>query len=116
MIHLNINGAPITMTMPKLNNVLGVINPISVSRAGGYSFNNVKRRDILVGTYWYCKTLLTNVEKLIHIRLPHVFVSVTHFYQTSAHLVAASWALGDCCVSLKMLKSPHKEIYSFNLR
>ena len=25
------------------------------------------------------------------------------------------WALGDCCVSLKMLKSPHKEIYSLRL-
>ena len=23
--------------------------------------------------------------------------------------------VGDCCVSLKMLKSPHKEIYSFKL-
>ena len=25
------------------------------------------------------------------------------------------WAIGDGCVSLKMLKSPHKEIYSFKL-
>ena len=25
------------------------------------------------------------------------------------------WAVGDCCVSLKMLKSPHKEICSFKL-
>ena len=26
-----------------------------------------------------------------------------------------AWAVGDCCVSLKMLKSPHKEIYSSKL-
>ena len=25
------------------------------------------------------------------------------------------WVVGDCCVSLKMLKSPHKQIYSFKL-
>ena len=26
-----------------------------------------------------------------------------------------SWAVGDYCISLKVLKKPHKEIYSFKL-
>ena len=26
-----------------------------------------------------------------------------------------TWAVGDYCISLKVLKSPHKEIYSFKL-
>ena len=26
-----------------------------------------------------------------------------------------AWAVGEYCVSLKVLKSPHKEIYSFKL-
>ena len=26
-----------------------------------------------------------------------------------------AWAVGDYCISLKVLKSPHKEIYSFKL-
>ena len=32
-----------------------------------------------------------------------------------AQLLICPWAVGDCCFSLKMLKSPHKEIYSFKL-
>ena len=41
--------------------------------------------------------------------------SLNFHYIFISELGLAAWAVGDCCVSLEMLKSPHKAIYSFKL-
>ena len=37
------------------------------------------------------------------------------YTRVQARSIVSSWAVGDYCISLKVLKSPHKKIYSFNL-
>ena len=37
------------------------------------------------------------------------------FYDIYTVTIVIPWAVGDYCISLKVLKSPHKEIYSFKL-
>ena len=37
------------------------------------------------------------------------------FHEVSVVFFVLSWAGGDYCVNLKMLKLPHKELYSFIL-
>ena len=64
----------------------------------------------------FCRLLvfvfkISRLEEYSH--LSRLFVCLFETYRKI--FTIESWAVGDYCVGLKVLKSPHKEIYSFKL-
>ena len=61
------------------------------------------------------QTLTSNSNSHIKFKLSHQIQTLTSNSNSHIKFKLSPWAVGDCCVSLKMLKSPFKEIYSFKL-
>ena len=61
---------------------------------------------------FFCISYLMQLNRKLHIKTHKISLDQDSFVEQLNGLLS-TWAVGDCCVSLKMLKSPHEEIYSF---